>query len=99
MGESEDAMPRTTLNIEVSVHEELAVYAATRGESMGDAATSLLAAALRHAEREPEPPPFEWIARDMGEPLIDISDPRALKEFLFAEDAAAYGFGALRPEA
>ena len=91
---------RTTLDIGNPVHEKLADYAAGQGESMSAAATRLLDGALRDAAREPEPLPFEWIARDMGEPLIDISDPRAMKELLLADDVAAmYGDGALPPEA
>ncbi len=75
-------MPRITLNLDASILAELRDYAREAGQSLGDAASYLLATALKERERAPEPPPFEWIAKDMGELRIDTSDWAAVREFL-----------------
>ncbi len=91
-------MPRTTLNIEGVVHEELAEYAAARRQSIGAAASYLLGIALKQEAdaRERKPPAFEWFHKDMGEPFIDMADWGAVKEFLYAEEGEIYASAAPR---
>ena len=75
-------MPRTTLNLDALILAELRDYAREAGQSLGDTASYLLATALKERESAAEPPPFEWIAKDMGEPRIDTGDWAAVREFL-----------------
>lgn len=81
---------RTTLNIDLDVHRELAEYAAARGISMGEAASYLLAAALKKEEAKPrDAEPFEWGSWSLGTigPAgVDLGDWAAVKEFMFQED-------------
>ncbi len=80
---------RTTLNIDLHIHRELREYAAEKGISLGEAATYLLGAALkREAEGLKDEKPFEWVAWNLGEPLVDMSDWSKFKEFMYAEDDA-----------
>ena len=83
-------VPRTTLNLEHVVHEELAEYAAARGQSIGAAASYLLGLALKQEARERKPLAFEWFHKDMGKPLIDMDDWGAVKEHLYAEEEQGY---------
>ena len=83
-------MPRTTLNIDLHIHRELAEYAAANGVSLGEAASYLLGLALKkEAEKPKDAEPFQWGAWSlgvMGPAGIDLSDWAAVKEFLFQED-------------
>lgn len=47
---------------------------------MGQVASEVLARALAEP-REPEPP-FEWLAGDLGAPLVDLEDRDALYAIL-----------------
>ena len=69
-------MPRTTIDLDQSVMRDLRGRAKRENKSMGQVASELLARAL--AEAPTEPPRFEWISHDLGEPLIDLEDKNAL---------------------
>jgi len=69
-------MGRTTLDLDVSVTQELRRRAKRDKKSMGQVASELLSRAL--ATEEAEPPAFEWISHDLGLPLVDLEDKDAL---------------------
>lgn len=81
---------RTTLNIDLHIHRELAEYAAEKGISFSEAASYLLAAGLKKEAAKPkDAEPFEWGSWSLGTigPAgVDLSDWAAVKEFLFQED-------------
>ena len=83
-------MPRTTLNIDLHIHRELAEYASGKGLSLGEAASFLLGSALKKEREKPkEAPPIErpaWRLGTIGPAGVDLSDWAAVKEFLFQED-------------
>ena len=82
-------MPRTTLNIDLHIHRQLAEYAAEKGLSLGEAATYLIASGLKKEAQKPkDAEPFEWVRWNLGEPLVDMSDWSKFKEFLYAEEDA-----------
>lgn len=69
-------MARTTLDIEAPVLRELKARQQREGKTLGALVSELLSAAL--ATAPPEPGPFRWTAKAMGEPLIDLDDKDAL---------------------
>lgn len=77
-------MARTTLDLDLSVTQELRRRAKREHKSMGQVASETLAQAF--ARGPIEPPPFEWKTYDMGEPLIDLEDKDALYR-IFDEEA------------
>ncbi len=83
-------MPRTTLNIDLDIHRQLAEYAAEKGLSLGEAATYLIASGLKKEEQKPkDAEPFEWVRWNlgtMGPAGVDLSDWAAVKEFMLQED-------------
>ena len=82
-------MPRTTLNIDPHILGELRKRAHQEQRSLGDVVSELLGDALRERS-DPKPrEPFKWPSRDMGA-RIPMEDWSAVKEFLNAEDVAAY---------
>ncbi len=74
-------MPRTTLDLDAAILRELRRRGRRDGKSMGQLASELLARALADSEPE-ESPPFSWVARDLGEPLVDLEDKEALRAVL-----------------
>ena len=74
-------MPRTTLNLDPSVIEELRRRSKRERKSIGELASQLLARELRE-EPEPEPRPFSWVSRDLGKPAVDLEDKEALNALL-----------------
>jgi hypothetical protein len=74
---SSSIMPRTTLDLDSSVLEQLRRQARAEHKSMGQVASERLAVALRE-EALPEPEPFEWPSHPMGKPRIDLTDKDAL---------------------
>ncbi len=74
-------MPRTTLNLDPSVIEELRRRSKRERKSIGELASQLLARELRD-EPEPEPRPFSWVSRDLGKPAVDLEDKEALNALL-----------------
>ena len=76
-------MARTTLDLDPSVTQELRQRAKREHKSMGQVASETLAEAFG---REPEEPPkFEWISHDLGQPYIDLEDKDALYRILDEE--------------
>lgn len=74
-------MPRTTLNLDPSVMRELRRRSERERKSLGELASQLLARGLRE-EPEPQPGPFAWVSRDLGEPAVDLEDKEALASLL-----------------
>lgn len=73
-------MPRTTLNIDRAVLDELREKAERESKSLGDLASELLACALAS---EPAPQPeFVWLHRDLGKTRLDLDDWSVVQEFL-----------------
>ncbi len=79
-------MPRTTLDLDPTVLEELRERASAEGKSMGQVSSELLAAGLRRSEESPERArKFTWRSYPLGEPLVDLDDKDALYAALDAE--------------
>lgn len=83
-------MPRTTINIDQSVLDELKERAHREQRSLGELVTRLLADALRR-KPEKERAEFVWHSQKMG-PKVDMSDWARVKELLFAEDDEQLGY-------
>jgi plasmid stability protein len=77
-----DAMPRTTLDLDASVLDELRRRAAREGKSMGALASELLIQSLARDNRPSEPEPLRWTSRDLGLPRVDLEDKEALRTLL-----------------
>ena len=74
---------RTTIDLDTSVVKELKRRSKSAGKSMGQLASELLATSLQEKERHPaEAAAFEWIARDLGRPLVDLEDKEAVRAVL-----------------
>ncbi len=74
---------RTTIDLDQSVVKELKRRSKGSGKSMGQLASELLAKSLR--ERDGHPPAaagFKWLAKDLGNPLVDLEDKEALRALL-----------------
>jgi len=71
-------MPRTTIDLDSTVLEDLRHRSAAEGKSMGEVASELLAGPLRaHADvREQEP--FRWRTQPLGRPRVDLEDRDAV---------------------
>lgn len=78
-------MPRTTLDLDRTVLEELRQRATSEGKSMGRVASEVLAAGL-HEVIERKPQPFELPRRPMGRFKVDLEDKEALSRLLDREE-------------
>ena len=78
-------MPRTTLDLDATVLEELRRRAAAQGKSMGQVASELLATGLHEAPVR-EPPPLNWARKDMGPFKVDLEDKEAVERLLDEEE-------------
>jgi hypothetical protein len=76
-------MPRTTIDLDASVLEQLRRRAAIEHKSMGQLASEQLAVAMR--EKTPEPAPANWSTKRMGKPKIDLGDKEAVRKTLEVE--------------
>ena len=76
---------RTTIDLDPAVVKELKRRSKGAGKSMGRLASELLATSLREREglREAQTD-LEWIARDLGQPLVDLEDKEAIRAVLDA---------------
>ncbi|TMD14980.1 MAG: antitoxin [Chloroflexi bacterium] len=76
---------RTTIDLDPAVVKELKRRSKGAGKSMGRLASELLATSLREREglREAQTD-LEWIARDLGRPLVDLEDKEAIRAVLDA---------------
>jgi len=74
---------RTTIDLDPAVVNELKRRSKGAGKSMGRLASELLATSLREQERPREAQPdLEWIAKDLGRPLVELEDKEALRAVL-----------------
>ena len=71
-------MPRTTVDIDAPILQDLKRLQRREGKSLGRLISDLLASALRqHDARSSPPASFRWIARPMRA-QIDVADKEAL---------------------
>ncbi len=74
---------RTTIDLDPTVIKELKRRSRGVGKSMGQLASELLATSLRqHDGRPADGVGFEWIAKDLGRPLVDLEDKEAVRALL-----------------
>lgn len=74
-------MPRTTLDLDSSVLEQLRQQARLQHKSMGQLASERLAVAL--SESEPaQPGSLNWPVAHLGKPKIDLEDKEAVRRVL-----------------
>jgi hypothetical protein len=78
-------MPRTTLDLDATILEELRHRAGVEGKSMGQLASELLAGCLSE-EVPTEPRPLNWARKDMGPFKIDLEDKEAVWNLLDREE-------------
>jgi len=71
-------MTRTTVDLDPSVLNEAKALARKRGQTLGDTLSVLLAEALAQVAKPRERPPFRWISKPMGLPLVDLEDKDAV---------------------
>lgn len=74
-------MPRTTLDLDASVLEQLRRRARAEHKSMGQLASERLAVALDQ-EGPAATGPLAWPQRRMGKPAVDLDDKEALRRAL-----------------
>jgi hypothetical protein len=75
-------MARTTLDLDVTVLEELRRRGAREHKSMGLLASELLARALTAPDDPAGPPPLRWTSADLGAPNVDLEDKEAVRAAL-----------------
>ena len=74
---------RTTLDLDSSVLRQLKRRSRRTGKSMGQVASELLARSLDDADKSAAASPrVEWIARDLGRPLVELEDKEAVRAAL-----------------
>jgi hypothetical protein len=72
-------MPRTTVDIDGPVLEDLKRIQERDGKSLGRTASDLLAEAIsRYGDRKRKPAPFRWISRPM-KARVDLADKEAVR--------------------
>jgi hypothetical protein len=76
-------MPRTTLDIDGPVLQDLKRLQKREGKSLGRLASDLLASALRRQGREPSPS-FRWVSHPMGA-RVNLADKEAVHAALDAD--------------
>jgi hypothetical protein len=74
-------MPRTTIDLDASVLEQLRRRAAIEHKSMGQLASERLAVALDEKLTQPAPA-ATWPTKRMGKPKIDLEDREAVRRAL-----------------
>jgi len=79
-------MPRTTIDIDASVLDELRARQRREGKTLGRLASELLATALHETEPDGEEEPFRWKSHRMGKPRVDLEDKEALWALLDADE-------------
>ena len=74
---------RTTIDLDPTVVKELKRRSRDAGKSMGQLASELLARSLREqGSRQNHTAVLEWIAKDLGRPLVDLEDKEAVRAAL-----------------
>lgn len=81
-------MPRTTLDLNGTVLEELRQRATGEGKSMGQVASEVLAKGL--VDRAADAPPLEWVHRDLGF-KVDLEDKETIWRILDEEEFGERG--------
>jgi hypothetical protein len=71
-------MPRTTLDLDASVLDQLRRRAISEHKSMGRVASERLAVGLREDAPAVGAPPLCWPSAHMGKPKVDLEDKDAL---------------------
>ena len=72
-------MPRTTVDIDGPVLDDLKRIRKREGKSLGRTASDLLAEAIsRYGDRKKKRTPFRWIARPMNS-RVDLGDKEAVR--------------------
>jgi broad-specificity NMP kinase len=78
-------MPRTTLDLDPSVLDELRRRGERERKSMGTVASELLSVILAESEdAHKAAPALKWVSRDLGAPRVDLEDKEALRRALDA---------------
>jgi len=80
---SSSIMPRTTLDLDLTVLRDLRRRARRDRKSMGQLASELLAEPL--AQQKSPPSRFRWRSAKLGEPVVDLEDKEALQALLDEE--------------
>jgi hypothetical protein len=75
-------MPRTTIDLDEPILEELKRIQKEEGGSLGAVASSLLADALAARKKPKRVPRLRWIVRNMGPPRVPLEDKDALWDIL-----------------
>ncbi len=75
-------MPRTTLDIDTSIRDELRRRSERQNKSMGRVASELLATALAATDAPLQPQAFRWHSADLGASRVEITDKEALRRAL-----------------
>jgi hypothetical protein len=78
-------MPRTTLDIEAPLLEELRKLQKMEHRPLGKIVSQLLAEALARRKTAPVPPKLRWVSRRMGA-LVDLADKDAVYSVLDRPD-------------
>jgi hypothetical protein len=78
-------MVRTTLDIDPSVLEEAKALARTRGVTLGETVSALVARALADVHEPVNERPFRWHSQDMGL-KVDLEDKYAVWQLLDEEE-------------
>jgi len=72
-------MPRTTVDIDGPVLEDLKRIQKREGKSLGRTTSDLLAEAISHyGDKRRKPPAFRWISRPM-KARVDLADKEAVR--------------------
>lgn len=79
---SSGVMPRTTVDLDASVLNELRRRAQRERKSMGSLASELLAQQLSVDQAGAIVQPLRWICRDLGIPRVDLEDKESLNALL-----------------
>ena len=74
-------MPRTTLDLDAPILEDLKRLQKRERKSLGRLASDLLADALSRREKGGQPRPFAWRTRSM-EARVDLTDKDAVQAIL-----------------
>jgi hypothetical protein len=83
-----DAMPRTTLDLDPSVLDELRRRGAREGKTLGTLGSELLAQSLADGSRVSNVEPLPWVSRDLGVPRVDLEDKETLRSLLDGSSSA-----------
>ena len=74
-------MPRTTLDIDGVILEEVRSLQQQEGRSMGSIVTELLAEAIAHRKKPGPEPRLKWVSRPMRA-MVDLADKEAVHALL-----------------